>query len=99
MESLTTRPGIRGQNLPTGDIERTGLPKENTALMRLINSNLTVAHQAAINAGFDFRRYAMKPSPAKPSFISAQVVGSGTAVIDKSRSASETNGPSGLDWL
>jgi hypothetical protein len=26
-----------------------------------------VVDHAAINAGFDFRRYAMKPMPAKPS--------------------------------
>ena len=37
--------------------------------------------QAAINAGFDFRRYAMKPTPAKPRSIIAQVVGSGTAAV------------------
>jgi hypothetical protein len=32
-----------------------------------------IADQAAINAGFDFRRYAMKPMPAKPRSIIAQV--------------------------
>ena len=35
--------------------------------------------QAAINAGFDFRRYAMKPMPAKPRSSMAHVEGSGTA--------------------
>jgi hypothetical protein len=35
--------------------------------------------QAAINAGLDFRRYAMKPTPAKPRTIIAHVDGSGTA--------------------
>ena len=38
-----------------------------------------IADQAAINAGFDFRRYAMNPTPAKPRIIMAQVEGSGTA--------------------
>jgi hypothetical protein len=42
--------------------------------------NLMIVDQAAINAaGFDFRRYAMKPMPAKPSSIIAHVGGSGTA--------------------
>jgi hypothetical protein len=30
------------------------------------NSNLMIADQAASNAGFDFRRNAMKPMPARP---------------------------------
>ena len=30
--------------------------------------------QAAINAGFDFRRYAMKPMPAKPRIIIALLI-------------------------
>ena len=30
------------------------------------NSNPMIVDQAAINAGFAFRRYAMKPMPAKP---------------------------------
>jgi hypothetical protein len=34
--------------------------------------------QAASNAGFDFRRYAIKPMPAKPRIIMAHVDGSGT---------------------
>jgi hypothetical protein len=38
-----------------------------------------VLDQTVTNAGFDFRRYAMKPSPAKSRIIIAQVVGSGTA--------------------
>lgn len=38
-----------------------------------------IADQAAIAAGFAFRRYAMKPRPAKPSIIIAHVEGSGTA--------------------
>jgi hypothetical protein len=54
-------------------------PKEKAARRRLPNSNLMIADQAAINAGFDFRRYAMKPMPAKPRIIIAHVEGSGTA--------------------
>jgi cation diffusion facilitator CzcD-associated flavoprotein CzcO len=46
-----------------------------------LNSNLLLADHAAINAGFDFRRYAMKPTPAKPRIIMAQVEGSGTAAV------------------
>ena len=34
---------------------------------------------AAINVGFDLRRQAMKPMPAKPRIIIAHVEGSGTA--------------------
>lgn len=37
-----------------------------------------IVDQAGINAGFDLRRYAMKPSPQKPKIIMAQVEGSGT---------------------
>ncbi len=33
----------------------------------------------ATAADFDFRRYATKPTPAKPRIIMAQVAGSGTA--------------------
>jgi hypothetical protein len=38
----------------------------------------TRANQAALNTGFDFRRYAMKPRPAKPRSSIAQVESSGT---------------------
>jgi hypothetical protein len=34
--------------------------------------------QAAIKAAFDFRRYAVKPTPAKPRTSIAQLEGSGT---------------------
>ena len=37
--------------------------------------------QAASSAGFGFRRYAMKPIPAKPTNIMAQVEGSGTLAM------------------
>jgi len=43
--------------------------------------------QTAINAGFDFRRYAMNPTPAKPRIIIAQVAGSGTALTPWSENA------------
>jgi hypothetical protein len=36
-----------------------------------------IVDQAAINAGFDFRRCAMKPIPAKPRISIAHVEGSG----------------------
>ena len=45
--------------------------------------------QAAINAGFDFRRYAMKPMPAKPRIIIAHVEGSGTAATPTPPNPSE----------
>jgi hypothetical protein len=42
--------------------------------------------QAATNAGFDFRREAIKPIPAKPKIIIAQVDGSETAATAASKS-------------
>jgi hypothetical protein len=42
-----------------------------------------VAGQTAINAGFDFCRYPMQPSPKNPTIIMAQVEGSSTAVTEK----------------
>jgi len=36
---------------------------------------LIIADHTAINAGFDLRRYAMKPMPAKPSSSIAHVQG------------------------
>jgi hypothetical protein len=55
--------------------------KQKAARRRRLNSILLIADQATINAGFDFRRYAMKPMPAKPRSSIAQMDGSGTAVI------------------
>jgi hypothetical protein len=52
---------------------------EKAARRRLFNSTMMIVDQAAINAGFAFPRYAMKPMPAKPINIIAQVDGSGTA--------------------
>lgn len=42
-------------------------------------SDPMIVDQAAINAGFDFRRYAMKPMPAKPRSSIAHVDSSGTS--------------------
>jgi hypothetical protein len=39
-----------------------------------------IVDQAAFSAGLGFRRYAMKPMPAKPRSIIAHVEGSGTAL-------------------
>jgi hypothetical protein len=63
--------------VPTCDIEdarrsKEKPPKGGSSIRRMI-----VDH-AAINADFDFRRNAMKPTPAKPRIIIAQVEGSGT---------------------
>lgn len=56
--------------------------KQKTARRRrLLNSNLMILDQAAINAGFDLRRYVMKPTPAKPRSIMAHVDVSGTADV------------------
>ena len=44
------------------------------------NSSSVTVDQAVITAGLLFRRYAMKPRPARPVTSIAQVVGSGTAV-------------------
>ncbi|SRR6266702_3817559 len=46
-----------------------------------IGLNPMIADNAAINAGFDFRRCAMKPTLKKPRIIMAHVEGSGTAEI------------------
>jgi hypothetical protein len=37
-----------------------------------------LADHTAVNAGLDFRRYAMKPMPAEPNSSIAHVEGSGT---------------------
>ena len=63
----------------------------------LFNSNLLMADQAAINAGFEFRRYAIKPMPAKPRIIIAHVEGSGTALVGPSASACPNDGPCDQD--
>ena len=45
-----------------------------------LNSKLMTVDQAAIDAALFFRRYAVKPMPAKPRIIIAHVEGSGTAL-------------------
>ncbi len=49
--------------------------------------------QVAINAGFDFRRYAVKPTPAKPRIIMAHVEGSGTAEVAAKTPGLKANSP------
>nr|WP_244608374.1 hypothetical protein [Bradyrhizobium algeriense] len=69
-----TRPSA---GLMRSGVARLGrLAKEKGRPMAALNS-MTV-DQAAINAAFDFRRYAVKPMPAKPRTSMAQVEGSGT---------------------
>ena len=55
------------------------LHKEKATRKAASNSNSMIDDHAAIKASFDFRRYAMNPTPAKPGIIMAQVEGSGTA--------------------
>jgi hypothetical protein len=73
---LKPNPIAHSMRHPTCD-----LSKENAARRRLLSSILIIAGQAAINADFDFRRYAMKPMPQKPRIIIAHVEGSGTAEV------------------
>jgi hypothetical protein len=56
-----------------------GCSKRESRPKAALNSNLMIDDHAAINAGFDFRRDAMKPTPAKPRIIIAHVESSGTA--------------------
>jgi hypothetical protein len=70
--------------VPTGDtadcLECNGQhihgPKK-AARTRLLSSTLLMVDHAAINAGFDLRRYVMKPIPAKPRSSITQVDGCG----------------------
>jgi hypothetical protein len=70
------------RKVPTGDrahcLECNGQHVQKSRRRRLLNSNLLMVDHAAINAGFDLRRYAMLPMPAKPRIIMAHVDGSGT---------------------
>jgi hypothetical protein len=70
--------GAKSEKCQTATSRMPG-PKEKAARRRLSNSNLTITNQVTSNAVFDFRRYAMKPMPAKPRIIIAHVEGSGTA--------------------
>jgi hypothetical protein len=72
----TSREVRKVPNPEMADAVRT---KEKAARRRLLNS--MIVDQAAINAGFDLRRYAIKLMPAKPRIIIAQVEGSGTAAV------------------
>jgi hypothetical protein len=51
-------------------------PKK-AARRRLLSSTLLMVDHAAINAGFDLRRYVMKPIPAKPRSSVTEVDGCG----------------------
>jgi hypothetical protein len=55
--------------------------KQESRLKAASNSNSMIVNQAASNAGFDLRRYAIKPRPATPRIIIAQVEGSGTPEV------------------
>jgi site-specific recombinase XerD len=58
---------------------RAGLTtRESRPKTAFSHSNRMIVDQATIEAVFDFFRYAMKPMPAKPRIIIAQVEGSGT---------------------
>jgi hypothetical protein len=69
--------------VPNWEVATSNIGQKKKAARRrpASHSNLMIAGQAAINAGFDFRRYAMRPMPAKPRSIIAQLDGSRTAAI------------------
>jgi hypothetical protein len=73
------RGGRHVSKVPNCDIERARRSVEKPPAKAAFNLALMIFDQAAINAGFDFRRYAMKPRPAKPISSIAHVLGSGTA--------------------
>ena len=76
-KTKSQRRGVGAQNpLP-------GRRKRKAARRRLFNACLLIDDQAAIKPGFDCRRYAMKPRPAKPRSIIAHVEGSGTAAVSR----------------
>jgi hypothetical protein len=72
--------GQAGPACPVGAKSGSGPSKHPTKSRpkAALQFNLMLADQAAINAGFDFRRYAMKPTPANPISSIAHVEGSGT---------------------
>jgi hypothetical protein len=51
------------------------VPKAEAARRRLLNSKLMIVDQAAINAGFAFRRLAIKPIRRSRETLSSFVVG------------------------
>jgi hypothetical protein len=65
----------------TGGAFRDLVPKKKPPEGGFLNSILTI-DQANLNASFDLRRYAMKPTPAKPKIIMAHVEGSGTGGVE-----------------
>ena len=67
------------RKVPGTEVAQLRSIKEKAARRRPFNSNLIIVDQPVIKVGCDFRRYAMKPMPAKPRIIMAHVEGSGTA--------------------
>ena len=72
------RDGSSARSLTTAPCSVLHSSQTKAARRRLLNSILMM-DQTNLNAGFDLRRYAMKPTPAKPRTIMAHVEGSGTA--------------------
>jgi len=67
---------------PTAKLGSRPTERENKSRPKAaLNSKPDDRNQETINAGFDFRRYAMKPRPTKPRIIMAHVDGSGTAGV------------------
>ena len=67
--------------VPISEVAQRMRPQEKRSHPKAaLNSNLIILNQAAINAGFDFRRFVMNPRPAKSRNITAHVEDSGTAV-------------------
>jgi hypothetical protein len=71
--------GRHPQTFTKPEVADTSHAKKKPPVGGSLNSDLLIVDQPKRNTGFDFRRYAMKPTPAKPSIIMAQVEGSGTA--------------------
>lgn len=68
--------------VPTCDIDDARRKKRKAAQRRLSKFN-SARSQARRSSGlFCLRRYAMKPTPAKPRIIIAHVEGSGTALVN-----------------
>src|SRR6266850_653215 len=88
-----SRPSHEVRKVPTCDIERARRTKKSRP-KAASKENSIIADHAASNAGFDLRRYAMKPIPAKPRIIMAHVDSSGTAAVNcattESKAGAET---------
>ena len=74
--------GRHVSKVPTSDMRTSAANQKKAAPKAALKFKPDDLDQAAINASFDFWRYAMKPTPAKPRIIMAQVEGSGTAATD-----------------